>query len=187
MQLPRFILALLATLCLFAAAAHGQTIKSLGFNTTNGQVVTGTNTLRFTNNVSFQSGPFINNNGVFYGPSEDNGLHLANQELMAQGQAIIGYNTNVVEFTVPLTFSTNVAATTRTNLGLLNPSNGATAYYARGLWDDVNSTEAIRISDMDVFVDSGMLRTNGPTNATNVSRWINVLQGTNIYKLPLYK
>jgi hypothetical protein len=45
---------LLATLC---ATGYGQTIKSLGYNTTNGQVVyTGTNVLTFTNNIGFSSG-----------------------------------------------------------------------------------------------------------------------------------
>jgi hypothetical protein len=44
---------LLATLCL-AASAHAQTIKTLGYDTTNGQVVyTGTNALTFTNAVAF--------------------------------------------------------------------------------------------------------------------------------------
>jgi hypothetical protein len=42
----------LATLC---ATAYGQTIKTLGYNTTNGEVVanTGTNTLTFTNALAF--------------------------------------------------------------------------------------------------------------------------------------
>jgi hypothetical protein len=40
----------LLALALFCATGYGQTIKSLGYNTTNGQVVyTGTNTLTFTN------------------------------------------------------------------------------------------------------------------------------------------
>jgi hypothetical protein len=63
---------LLATLC--ATTSFGQTIKSLGFNTTNGQVVanTGTNTLTFTNaGVAFGgdmtiSGPVIAGSGVSF-------------------------------------------------------------------------------------------------------------------------
>jgi hypothetical protein len=48
-----FLAIILFTFC--AVASHGQTIKSLGFNATNGQVVanTGTNTLTFTNNTAF--------------------------------------------------------------------------------------------------------------------------------------
>jgi hypothetical protein len=43
---------LLATLC--AATGYGQTVKSLGYNTTNGQVVyAGTNALTFTNSLGF--------------------------------------------------------------------------------------------------------------------------------------
>jgi hypothetical protein len=45
----------LLALALFCATGYGQTIKSLGYNTTNGQVVanTGTNVLTFTNEVGF--------------------------------------------------------------------------------------------------------------------------------------
>lgn len=63
---------LLATF--FAASAGGQSIRTLGFNTTNGQVVanTGTNTLTFTNaGVAFGgdmtiSGPVIAGSGVSF-------------------------------------------------------------------------------------------------------------------------
>jgi hypothetical protein len=63
-----FLTLLLATLC---ATGHAQTIKSLGYNTTNGQVVyTGTNVLQFTNTVNFNtvdaSGVQINGALFFY-------------------------------------------------------------------------------------------------------------------------
>jgi hypothetical protein len=49
-----FLTILLATLC--AATGYGQTIKSLGYNTTNGEVVySGTNALTFTNALGFTS------------------------------------------------------------------------------------------------------------------------------------
>ena len=55
MHLAR-LLTLLAAL-LLCAPSHAQTIKSLGYNTTNGFVVYGgTNLLTFTNNVGFSSG-----------------------------------------------------------------------------------------------------------------------------------
>jgi hypothetical protein len=43
----------LFALAILSATAYGQTIKSLGYNTTNGEVVanTGTNVLRFTNSA----------------------------------------------------------------------------------------------------------------------------------------
>jgi hypothetical protein len=50
----KFFCILLATLC--SATGFGQTIKTLGFNTTNGEVIySGTNTLTFTNAVKFGS------------------------------------------------------------------------------------------------------------------------------------
>jgi hypothetical protein len=49
----RLLLIVLAALCAVASAS-GQTIRTLGYNTTNGQVVySGTNTLTFTNQLSF--------------------------------------------------------------------------------------------------------------------------------------
>jgi hypothetical protein len=67
----KFFCILLATLC--AATSFGQTIKSLGFNTTNGEVVANTtNTLTFTNaGVAFGgdmtiSGPVIAGSGVSF-------------------------------------------------------------------------------------------------------------------------
>ena len=49
-----FLTLLLATLC--AASGYAQTIKALGYNTTNGRIVYGgTNTMTFTNNVAFNS------------------------------------------------------------------------------------------------------------------------------------
>jgi len=58
---------LLATLC--AATSYAQTIKSLGYNTTTGQVVyTGTNVLTFTNQVSVGDSQAIigGGNGVLF-------------------------------------------------------------------------------------------------------------------------
>jgi hypothetical protein len=47
-----FLTLLLATLC--AASSYAQTIKALGYNTTNGQIVySGTNTMTFTNPLAF--------------------------------------------------------------------------------------------------------------------------------------
>jgi hypothetical protein len=101
---------LLAILLLAACAvsAHGQTIKSLGYNTTNGSVVyAGTNPLSFTNTVFFGSDTSINtSSGINYGGSEVINLEertLVGDWVVAGGLAFIS--------------ATN-AATTRTNLGL---------------------------------------------------------------------
>ena len=94
---------LLAIFLLAACAtASAQTVKTLGYNTTNGQVVySGTNTLTFTNNVAI--GPDV----VF----TDAG------ELQWSGSARFSLET--MEFFEPIYFdNTTNAATTRTNLGL---------------------------------------------------------------------
>ena len=50
----RLLILLAAVLLCWAAPVQAQTIKSLGYNTTNGQIVyTGTNALTFTNALSF--------------------------------------------------------------------------------------------------------------------------------------
>jgi hypothetical protein len=59
----------LFALALFCATGHAQTIKSLGYNTVNGQVVyTGTNVLTFTNQVSVGDSQAIigSGNGVLF-------------------------------------------------------------------------------------------------------------------------
>jgi hypothetical protein len=54
-----FLLTLLLAAC--AVSAHGQTIKSLGYNTTNGNVVyAATNQLRFSNAVRLHTGNYSN-------------------------------------------------------------------------------------------------------------------------------
>jgi opacity protein-like surface antigen len=57
--MKRFFLAAIAAL-LCAAPATAQTIKTLGYNTTNGVIVAGTNALSFTNSVSFATLAFTN-------------------------------------------------------------------------------------------------------------------------------
>jgi len=95
-----FLILLLATLC---ATGYGQTIKTLGYNTTNGQVVanTGTNVLTFTNLVArfdntlsvgaivvngtniFETG--INLDGGFF--VDDNDTNNTNAVFIFQGDA----------------------------------------------------------------------------------------------------
>lgn len=103
---------LLATLC--AATSYGQTIKSLGYNSTNGQVVanTGTNVLTFTNAVST---PSINYGGKPVFSAEENAIF--NIDSLA-GDSVAQWETNFWRFRVPVEFVTNYVATTRTNLGL---------------------------------------------------------------------
>ena len=129
----RHLLTILAALLLCSAPLHAQTMKSLMFNSTNGQVVanTGTNSLRFTNDVSFYSNLFINSSGMFWS-NISNGISIENQEIYANGQSVLSWGTNSVEIFHQLTFgSTNAATVTRTNLGLgwpaLTNTNAATS------------------------------------------------------------
>jgi hypothetical protein len=113
---------LLATLC--ATTSFGQTIKSLGYNTTNGQVVanTGTNVLTFTNINGIQ----VNNLTVgetslranFY--VEDDGLSISVYRTNAETYiGNLGFTDNSVRLAVPVSFNnTTNAAATRTNVGL---------------------------------------------------------------------
>jgi hypothetical protein len=115
---------LLATLC--AASAFGQTIKTLGYNTTNGTIVfANTNTLNFTNPVFFSS--FAQNDlSIQLWPSfEDEGCAFG---IVRGTNGIVpllnlGFQNNTVHLFVPIGFQSNtVAATTRTNLGLGLPA-----------------------------------------------------------------
>jgi hypothetical protein len=70
---------LLLTILLAACAvtAHGQTIKTLGYNTTNGNVVyAGTNPLTFTNNVGFSSGRIEIGSGLGFWDGPDGSYAL---------------------------------------------------------------------------------------------------------------
>ena len=105
----KYIRTILAAL-LLAAPAQAQTLKSLMFNTTNGQVVanTGTNVLTFTNNVKFDNGDI-----QFVGTQIlGNGLYIDFDD-GAVGGGPITLDTNS-----SIAFQGAAAAATRTNLGL---------------------------------------------------------------------
>jgi hypothetical protein len=115
---PLLLSLLLATAC--AVTSYGQTIKTLGFNTTNGQVVyAGTNLLTFTNPLFVTS--FAQGNLAVEPSFEDDGLGLSIIRGTNEGIALLnlGYIDDSIRLLVPLSFDgTNAAATTRTNLGL---------------------------------------------------------------------
>lgn len=107
MKLRLSILLLAAALA--ASPAAGQTIKSLGFNTTNGSIVySGTNDLRFPATIRIGT----NQSGFVSG-----GQFLTLTDAAGGVAMIIG--TNAITSYDPIAFSsTGNAATTRTNLGL---------------------------------------------------------------------
>jgi hypothetical protein len=104
---------LLFTLLLaaFCATGHAQTIKSLGYNTVNGQVVyTGTNVLTFTNQVSVGDSQAIigSGNGVLFFFDQDGTKDIfgfdGGEPDVARARANLGLgatwltNTNVTNF-----------------------------------------------------------------------------------------
>jgi hypothetical protein len=158
-------LTLFATLCILAAPAAAQTIKSLGYNTTNGNIVAATNAV-WTNAFNFST-----------------------NTIAAQVRTNLGLG---------LTALTNTNATTMlAALGLGgNPTSSGDSpvvgnhyvYAAWGLWDTAEDGGfGWRVEDSDIFIGQYMATTNAPTNTTNVVRWLKVLQGTNNYRIPLYK
>ena len=127
----RLLILLAAALLCWAAPAQGQTIKTLGFNTINGEVVYGgTNDLTFTNSVSAPQFFVKIGTNIFLSIADD-----------------------VAEFFVPIDLrssngmlfsATNSAAATRTNLGLgsgliTNVVAGAnTLVFSNGILTGVN-------------------------------------------------
>lgn len=136
------------------STAHAQVIKTLGYNTTNGQIVAATNVV-WTNAFGFQTNTVaeqVRNNlalGATNSPvfasvgvgsllidgttnvSVDvNDKYLANNSAVS-GVAVEWSETNAVRFGMPIAFLTNThAAVSRTNLGvplqaLTNTSNVA--------------------------------------------------------------
>lgn len=146
---------ILAALLLCAAPAAGQTIKTLGFNTTNGEVTanTGTNFLRFTNTVRLIGGGpsqysvlFGNTNvGIYY---TNYNLTIANAgnllTIPSAGSPISGNFAG--SFTVSsagsISFSggANIGLT-RTNLGLplAALTNTSNATFMRALAGSTNT------------------------------------------------
>jgi len=136
---------LLATLC---ATGYGQTIKALGYNTTNGKIsYAGTNPLTFTNTVFFGDDVSINPSaGINYGGSEVMNLEektLAGDWLVAGGLSF---------------FNATNAATTRTNLGLgwpaLTNSNAATVLLG------INASNQVVAATNIIFTNGVAFTTN---------------------------
>jgi hypothetical protein len=116
--MKHLILLATALLC-WAAPAAGQTVKSLGYNTTNGQVVanTGTNVLTFTNtDINF------NNGNLRFRDTEIEGSDFAIDFDDGAISGSVSLGTNVHFIAGPVQFAginaATAAATTRTNLGL---------------------------------------------------------------------
>jgi hypothetical protein len=114
-NMKHFFAILLAALC--AATSYAQTIKTLGFNTTNGQVVanTGTNVLTFTN-VNLTFGDFNVNAGSLSAYNVTFDFEERQIEDFESGLVISWSSGITLDFGLPINFGTNVSAT-RANLG----------------------------------------------------------------------
>jgi hypothetical protein len=150
----RLILLLTAALLCWAAPVQGQTIKTLGYSTTNGNIVAATNVV-WTNAFSFST-----------------------NTVAAQVRTNVGLgatwltNTNVTNF--------------RLAIGL-EVTNGSSVEFAAKLWDSAAGEQGFLVEDNEILVGAATANTNAPTDTTNATRWINVIAGTNTYKLPLYQ
>lgn len=100
------------------AAAQSQTIRTLGFNTTNGQVVanTGTNVLTFTSNVAINKLELPN--GTFVDDSQFSAPQYADALLSFEESRLYQYGLNVLQWYTNGSVAFGNAAATRTNLGL---------------------------------------------------------------------
>jgi hypothetical protein len=173
----------LFALAIFCATACGQTIKTLGYNTTNGQVVanTGTNVLKFTNedvaftkitvgdpeddavvidNISIEAA-FWKYNGVARISVEESDLRDGQENIRLKwGDNTSGVDVDLLRTAGPIEFTgdnaaTN-AATTRTNLGL-----GATWLTNTNV---TNFRTAIGVSPATIWAYKATNQTNATTN-----------------------
>jgi hypothetical protein len=122
---------------ILGVGVYGQTIKTLGYNSTNGQIVanTGTNMLTFTNPVNFGGDMVISNSFVTYGSAS---IDLEEAQLEILGSSVFQWSDVELTASVPLAFNnTSNAATTRTNLGL---GNGITTNRTFVSYDGTNYT-----------------------------------------------
>ena len=152
---------------------YGQTIKSLGYNTTNGRVIyNGTNTLTFTNPVVVGGDIVISNSFLTFGAAS---IDLEEAQLEILGSPVFQWGETELTASVPLAFNTTTnAAITRTNLGLgatwltnTNAANfrtnisAALATYdgvadnAAALYDAPNALVALQFYDSEVTLDAG--------------------------------
>jgi hypothetical protein len=141
----RLLIILLAALCAIASAS-GQSIRTLGYNTTNGQVVySGTNALTFTN-ANLNVGDFNFNGGLL--SAYDTTFDFEQRQITDTniGNVISWGSGTTLDFGLPINFGTN-AATTRTNLSLgatwLTNGNVTNFRSAIGLpWSGLTNTNA---------------------------------------------
>jgi hypothetical protein len=164
---------LVATLC--ATTSFGQTIKTLGFNTTNGQVVanTGTNVLTFTNDfvkintISAYVGDLgvTADNVLFDATIEFTGTNV-NQHI-ANTRANLGFSTNLNTFWTATNFS-NARSAVGLGWSALTNTNAANFRTAIAL----GQTDSVTFSSATISNSLTVATTLGSSlfiNNTNIS------------------
>ena len=158
---------LLATLC--AATSYGQTIKSLGYNTTNGQIVAATNVV-WTNAFNFST------NTVAAQVRTNMGI-VVNALTNTNAQNILS------QLGIPF-FSFAAIGGGSLPAAFALSDFGDENLYVLGYNADQAQWEIEHTDDFQ----SALFSTNTtPSNTTNVSAWISVQIGTNSYRVPAYK
>jgi hypothetical protein len=152
------LLILLAAAALAAAPAAGQTIKSLGYNTTNGQIVySGTNALTFTNALQFSTNARAATRTNLGGTTVGDSVFTATNAAAARSAIGLGTTNSVV-------FGEVATA------GFAAFSN-VTEFYGPIWFGDRNGTN-------DIFqfeaADQGVARTNLGLGATNAVTFSNI-------------
>lgn len=180
---PLLTLILVATLC---ATSHGQTIKAVGYNTTNGQVVanTGTNVLTFTNSVRVSDDQGDSTSYTFYG-MQGWGASISMEERSMRVGEIVAFTWGELEnlSLVPLGFSDpSIASTTRANLGF---STNLTALWTATNSAQVRSNAGLPLAALTNTSNVTMMRAlTGSTNTNEPhSGAIELSDGTTSYEL----
>lgn len=150
---------LAAFLLLVAATGYGQTVKTLGYNTTNGHIIyAGTNALTFTNAFAFST----------------NTLAASVRTNLGLGFAALT-NANAADFRTAIALPWS---------GLTN-TNASTFRTALDLpWAGLTNTNAATFQAA-LFPATNAAPTN--TNAPTPNAWLDVQVGTNTFKLPLWQ
>jgi hypothetical protein len=180
MHLAR-LLTLLAAL-LLCAPSHAQTIKSLGYNTTNGFVVySGTNPLTFTNSLQFATNARAATRTNLGGTTVGNGVFTATNAAVGATALGLGTTNNVtfnnLTTTGTLTATGNVTLSGVGNTAPSQTASSAASLMTRALSDDrygawENTSEILNFTGLTAGIVSG-----GSTTITPVYTTMRVASG----------
>jgi hypothetical protein len=168
------LITLLLALC--AATGYGQTIKTLGYNTTNGEIVAATN-LVWTNAFTFSTNTVAAQVRTNLGLGSTNAVSFGSLSIADTNNAALNIDTTNAVFTSRVQInntngivfggvnSNTAAAVTRTNLSLGLPAltNTSNAGLLQALAGVTNgpATATIYVSDPETPTTWGLVFSNG--------------------------